>query len=338
MTTTAQAPEHAVPAKANRSHPVRSLVLRRSGLGLLSLLVVTALVYFATIVLPGDAASAILGQSATPERLAALREQLGLNQSPIVGYWTWLTHALTGNFGNSLSDPRPVTEIVGSRFYNSFILVLATAIISTVIGILLGAFAARHKDRPVDDVMSVIALAFSALPEFVVGVLVILVFAVGFFHWFPAISLLPPGELITSEPNKLVLPVVTLLIVVTPYVFRMVRAATIEALSSDYAEVAEFKGVSGARLVMRHALPNALAPTIQVVGLNLLYLAGGIVLVETVFNYPGIGLTLVGAVTNRDVPLIQFIVLVLAVFYIAINIATDALVLYVTPRRRLPRG
>jgi peptide/nickel transport system permease protein len=346
MTTVATPPAQPVqPAPASeaarpagRPHPIRSLIARRAGLGIVSLFLVSLLVYFATLILPGDAATAILGQSATPERVAALRKQLGLDQSTVAGFWSWLGNFLSGNFGKSLADGRAVTEVVGPRLVNSAVLVVTAAVVSTVLGVLLGAVAARVKDRPLDDVMSVLALAASALPEFVVGVFVTVIFSVKVFHWFPAVSLIPPGETVLHYPDRVVLPVLTLVIVVTPYVFRMVRAATIEALSSDYAEVAELKGVGTARLVLRHALPNALAPTIQVIGLNLLYLAGGIVLVETVFNYPGIGTTLVGAVTNRDVPLVQFTVLLLALVYIVVNIATDALVLLVTPRRRLPRS
>jgi peptide/nickel transport system permease protein len=157
------------------------------------------------------------------------------------------------------------------------------------------------------------------------------------FAWFPAVSILPEGEQIWDEPNKLVLPVVALVIVVTPSVFRMFRASLIEAMSSDYVEVATLKGASTSRLLFGHALPNSLAATIQVVGLNLLYLAGGIALVETVFQYPGIGLSLVAAITDRDVPVIQFLVVLLAIAYVFLNVATDVAVLLVTPRRRLPR-
>jgi peptide/nickel transport system permease protein len=164
-----------------------------------------------------------------------------------------------------------------------------------------------------------------------------MIFAVTVFTWFPAVSILPVGEHIWDQPTKLVLPVLALVIVVTPYVFRMFRASLIEALNSDYVEVATLKGASTQRLLFGHALPNALAATIQVVGLNLLYLAGGIALVETVFQFPGIGLALVAAITDRDVPMIQFLVVLLAVAYVLLNIATDIAVLLVTPRKRLPR-
>ncbi len=216
-----------------------------------------------------------------------LRHQLHLDQSPIGGYLSWAKAALHGDFGTSLTQGVPVWDIVAPRLANSIVLIVLTAIISTILGVLLGMWAAARRDSWIDHSLSVTALVASSLPEFVVAVFVVMVFAVTVFAWFPAVSILPEGEQIWDEPNKLVLPVLALVIVVTPYVFRMFRASLIEALSSDYVEVATLKGASTSRLLFGHALPNALAATIQVVGLNLLYLAGGIALVETVFQYPG---------------------------------------------------
>jgi peptide/nickel transport system permease protein len=323
--------------KQNQAHPIRDLIVVRSLWGVFSVFVVSLIVYFATLVLPGDAATAILGQQATPERLKLLRHQLHLDQPALSGFWHWFTGLFHGDFGQSLSRQQPVWQVVRPNLENSVVLIVAAAVLSTVIGITLGTMAAARRDRPIDHLMSVLALAASALPEFVVGVFVVLLFSVRVFHWFPAISILPPGSQIWDQPKELVLPALTLIIVITPYVFRMIRASTIEALSSDYAEVARLKGVSETRLLFRHALPNALAPSIQVVGLNLLYLAGGIVLVETVFQFPGIGLLLVSAISGRDVPMIQFLVLILSTFYVVLNIVTDVGVLLVTPRRRAPR-
>ena len=316
---------------------MRALLALQVPLGFLSVLLVAVMTYLATQVLPGDAATAILGQSATPERLALVRQQLGLDKPLIGGLWDWLSGLVGGDFGVSLVQGRPADEIILPRLANSVALVITVAIASTLLGALAGVVAARFRDRWFDDVTSVIALAASALPEFVVGILVVIVMAVGIFHWLPAVSLIPPDQRIWDQPDKLVLPALTLVIVATPYMFRMVRAATIEALQSDYAEVAELKGVSQARLLFRHALPNALAPAVQVFGLNVLYLAGGIVTVETVFQYPGIGLSLVSAIQSRDVPVIQFLVVLLAIAYVALNIMTDVLVLLSTPRRRAPR-
>lgn len=320
-----------------RRGAVMGMLMWRIPLGLLSVVFVAVLTYIATQVLPGDAATSILGQTATPERLALVRNELGLDEPLLTGLWHWVSGLLSGDFGNSLVQGRSVSAVVGPRLGNSIVLVVVTAVLSTVIGVVGGVLAAHYRDKVFDDVTSTLALAASALPEFVVGVLVVLVFSVGIFSWFPAVSILPPDQRIWDDLSKLVLPVLTLVIVTTPYMFRMVRAATIEALQSDYAEVAELKGVSAPRLLFGHALPNAVAPAVQVFGLNVLYLAGGIVLVETVFQYPGIGLSLVSAIQSRDVPVIQFLVVLLAIFYVVLNILTDVIVLLATPRRRAPR-
>ncbi len=325
-------------AGGREPHPIRSLLIKRTLLGIMTIVMIAVIVYAATLVLPGDAATAILGQTATPARLAILRHQLGLDQPVLTRFFDWAGKAVQGNFGKSLSLGEPVTSVVGVRLANSAILVAVVAVISTFFGVVCGVFAAFRRDGWFDSVGSVIALMSSAIPEFVVAIFVIMVMAINVFHLFPAVSLLPPGTSILTAPDKLVLPVITLVIVVTPYVFRMSRGAMIESLDSDYIEFAKMKGVGLHRVLFRHALPNAVAPVIQVVGLNLLYLAGGIVLVETVFDYPGIGQLLVQSIDNRDVPLIQFIVLVLAVFYVILNIATDVGVLLVTPRKRYPRS
>jgi peptide/nickel transport system permease protein len=322
---------------ARTAHPVWGMLVRRVPLGLLSVVFVAILTYIATRVLPGDAAAAILGQNATTESLAALREKLGLNVPVLQGLVTWFGEFFTGHFGNSLASGLPVTDIVIPRLENSAVLILTVAVASTVLGVLIGVVAAQRRDSLFDDVTSVVALIASALPEFVVGVIVIVVFSVGLLNWFPAVSIIPPDSRIWEQPAKIVLPALTLVIVTSPYMFRMVRAAMIESLTSDYAEVALLKGASTNRLLFRHALPNAVAPAVQVFGLNLLYLAGGIVLVETVFQYPGIGLALANAMQFRDVPVLQFIVVLLAVFYVTLNIVTDLLVLLSTPRRRAPR-
>jgi peptide/nickel transport system permease protein len=303
-------------------HPVRNLLLWRVPLGLLSVLFVGVLTYLATRILPGDAAQAVLGQYATPEAVAALREKLGLNQGLLPGLFSWFGDFVSGQYGDSFAARVPVTDVVIPRLQNSAVLIIIVALTSTLIGVIGGVIAAHRRDGIFDDTASVVALIVSALPEFVVGVFVIFVFSVGLLDWFPAVSIISPEERIWDQPVKLVLPVLTLVIVTTPYMFRMVRAAMIEALTSDYAEVAQLKGASSGRLLFRHALPNAVAPA---------------VLVETVFQYPGIGLALAGAVQTRDVPVLQFIVVLLAIFYVGLNILTDLFVLLSTPRRRAPR-
>jgi peptide/nickel transport system permease protein len=322
------------PSKASRPHPIRDMLIKRSAIGILTLLLVSILVFAATQILPGNAASAVLLNTATPQRLKALEDQLHLNRPAVEQYWTWLIGILHGNFGTSLANGTSVGTLVGGRILNSAVLV----ILAGVLGVGLGVLAAARRDSLLDHVLSVGALAITALPEFVVAVILIIVFAAVIWHLFPAVSVFVPGSAPWSNPAELVLPVATLVIVIVPYVFRMMRASMIDSLESDYVQMAQLKGVPRWRLLLVHALPNAIAPTIQVIGLNFLYLAGGVVVVEYMFNYPGLGQALVGAVSDRDIPQIQCIVLVLATFYVAVNIATDVISLAASPRRRLPRS
>jgi peptide/nickel transport system permease protein len=339
VTTATEAPERVgPPSKAARPHPIRDLLIKRSLIGILTLILVSILVFAATQTLPGNAASAVLQNTATPQRLHALEVQLGLTRPAVEQYWTWLTGVLHGNFGTSLANGQPVGTLVGGRILNSLVLVVLAGAIGTLIGVGLGVLAAARRDSVFDHVLSVTSLAVTALPEFVVAVVLVIFFAAVVIHWFPAVSVFVPGTAPWSNPRELVLPVATLVIVVVPYVFRMMRASMIDALESDYVQMARLKGVPKWRVLLFHALPNAIAPTIQVIGLTFLYLAGGVVVVEYLFNYPGLGQALVSAVSDRDIPQIQAIVLVLAAFYIAVNILTDVIALAVSPRRRLPRS
>jgi peptide/nickel transport system permease protein len=336
-------------SRALAGRPITSMIIRRGLVGVFTIILIAIIVYAATTIIPGDAATAILGNQATPNRIEKLRLELGLDEPVLTRFWHWATNAVQLDFGNSLTggvaqtqvgqsaESLPVTTLVGERIGSSIVLVAAAAIISTILGLVTGIYAAYKRDGIFDTVGSIISLIASALPEFVVAIFCVLLFSTSVFTWFPGISVLEPGVSILDEPEKLVLPVLALVIVVTPYMFRMTRGAMIEALDSDYVEFARMKGVSTTRVAFRHALPNALPPIIQVVGLNLLFLAGGIVLVEAIFNYPGLGLLLVESINGRDVPTIQYIVILLAVFYVVLNIVTDVLVLLVTPRRRYPR-
>jgi peptide/nickel transport system permease protein len=333
---TAAAPAGRTVSERNE-HPLLALTARRLGIGVITLFVVSVIVFLATEVLPGNAAFAVLGRSANPARLHALERQLHLNQGLLAQYWTWLSGLLSGKLGTSLANGQPVWGLAEPRLINSAVLVLVTGVIGTVLGVALGAVAALRKDSWFDHACSVVALAVTSLPEFVVAITLIILFSTVVSHLLPAVSLLPPGTYAWSQPELLILPVATLVIVIVPYIFRMMRAAMIEALESDYVEMARLKGVPEWRIVLAHALPNAIAPTIQVIGLNFLYLAGGVVVVEYVFNFPGIGQGLVFAVNNRDIPVIQFIVVVLAAFYVCVNIVSDVVALLVTPRRRIPR-
>jgi peptide/nickel transport system permease protein len=313
------------------------MVTVRIALGLLTLFAVSIVIFLATQALPGNAAYAVLGHSATPQRVKALEDQLHLNRSLPAQYGSWIGGVLGGNLGTSFATGKSVSSLVGPRLANSSVLVIGAGIVGTLLGGILGLIAAARRDRWFDHVASVIALTVTALPEFVVAIALVMVFAVNLLHVLPAVSVIPPGTSPLSQSSALWLPIATLALVIAPYMFRMMRGAMIEALESDYVEMAELKGISRRRVLLMHALPNALPPVVQVIGLNLLYLAGGIVVVEYVFNYPGIGAALVDAVSNRDIPTIQFIVLVLAAFYVFVNITTDVIALMASPRRRARR-
>jgi peptide/nickel transport system permease protein len=323
---------------ASRPHPILALIGRRIGLGVITLFIVSVVIFAATEALPGNAAQQILGHSATPAQLHALEAQLHLNRSLVSQYGSWIGGVLTGNLGKSLANQMPVGSIVGPALVNSAILVVLAGLIGSLAGVALGALAALRKDSLLDQLTSVVSLAVTSLPEFVIAIALVIVFATVVVHALPAVSLVPPGSYAWSYPRQLVLPVVTLAVVIVPYILRMTRAAMVEALASDYVEMARLKGLSTRRVLLVHALPNAIPPVVQVLGLSFLYLAGGIVVVEYVFAFPGVGSSLISAVSNRDVPVIQLIVLILAGFYVFVNIASDVVALLASPRRRRPRS
>ena len=311
------------------------IILRRVALGLLTLLLVSILVFAATQAMPGDTASAILGRAATPERLAVVREQLGLNRPIATQYFTWLGGIVRGDPGNSLvGTEQPVRQLLGPRVMNTLALVVAAALLSFPLSILIGSLSGLFRDRWFDSSVSVGSLAVAALPEFVLGLLLILLLAVQVLHVFPAVSRVNPQLSIWSQMHNLWLPAITLGLACVPYIVRMLRGSMIEVLESEYVQMARLKGIRERLVLQRHALPNAIIPLIQVIALNLAWLAGGVVTVEYLFNYPGIGSALVDAVRNRDVPLIQAIVLLIAAVYVFLNLTADILTILISPRLR----
>lgn len=307
---------------------------RRLLLGVLTLVLVSIVVFAATEILPGDAARAMLGRNAVPAALAAVRAKLHLDLPVVRQYGIWIRDILAGHPGNSLVNDRPVLEQVVPRVHNSLALLLVVALFGVPISVVVGILAATKRNSVFDNTISVIALALAAMPEFVLGFFVIILLATSVFHWFPPVSLVPPETAVLSRPRILVLPVLTLVLVIFPYIFRMMRGSMIEILQSDYVEMARLKGISQRRLILLHCLPNAIAPTIQVIALTFAYLAGGVVLIEYVFAYPGIGQGLIYAIFARDIPVIQFEVVLLAAFYVGLNILADLIAILVTPRLR----
>jgi peptide/nickel transport system permease protein len=309
-------------------------LLRRIGLGILTLWLVSLVVFAAVIALPGDAATAILGKEATPDRVAALREQLHLNESVVTQYTQWLKGVVTFDFGNSAATQQPVSQLLSDRLANTAFLVFVASIIAIPMSILLGVWMAMKRDRAVDHVSSTVTLVLAALPEFVVGICLILIFATGLSHVLPAVSLLAPGEKAWQDPQVVVLPAATLIIAVVPYISRIMRGSMIEVLESEYVTMARLKGLPEREVIWRHAVPNAIVPAIQVTALELAWMAGGVVVVEFVFSYPGIGAAFVDAVGNRDMVVVQAVTMLAAAVYVFLNLAADLATIMVTPRLR----
>jgi peptide/nickel transport system permease protein len=309
-------------------------ILRRILFGLLTLLLVSIVVFAATQALPGNAARAILGRNATPARLAALTQQLHLNQSVVAQYFHWLGGILTGNLGTSAATEQPVSQLLSGRLLNSAFLVFVAAIVAIPLSIFLGVIMAVRRDRPTDHVLSTSTLALAALPEFVIGIGLALIFATNVSHIFPAVSIVPPGQHAWNTPNVVVLPAATLVLAVTPYISRIMRGSMVEVLESEYVTMARLKGLANRTVIWRHAVPNAIVPAIQVSALQLAYMAGGVVVVEAVFSYPGIGAALVDAVGNRDIPVVQALAIIIAAVYVVVNLIADILTIIFTPRLR----
>jgi peptide/nickel transport system permease protein len=315
-----------------RSHPLVAFFVRRLAIGVVLLALVSVLVFGATQILPGDAASAILGRSATPAQKEIYRKQLGLDKPLPEQYWRWVSHVARGDLGTSVANGVPVTSFISARAGKSLVLALAALIVLLPVSLALGVLSGIKRDRPIDHAISVTSLALIALPEFVTGTLLIAFIAVT-LKWLPPTSIIESGG-VFANLKLLVLPVLTLTITATPYVVRMVRAGVSEAMSADYVQMARLSGIPEHRIVVRHALRNALAPTVQVLALTMQYLIGGIVIVETVFAYPGLGQGLVQAVVARDIPTVQGVAILLAAVYIVINIVADVVVVLLIPKLR----
>jgi peptide/nickel transport system permease protein len=316
--------------------PLLKLLLIRLGLGVLTLFLVSIVVFVATQALPGDAAKAILGKdSADKVRYEALRKELRLDRPILEQYTSWLGGVARGDLGNSLvGGEAKVTALLGARIVNSATLVFLAALFSIPISIVIGATSAIWRDSRFDNVVNIGNLSLAALPEFVIGIVLVLLFATTVVKWLPSVSNIDSLTPLISQAPLFVLPVLTLVLAVIPYVSRMLRASTVEVLESEYVMMARLKGLSESRVLWYHALPNAIVPTIQVIAINIAWLAGGIVTVEYLFGFPGIGTALVDAVANRDMPVVQALVLLIAAVYVVVNLIADILTILISPRLR----
>jgi peptide/nickel transport system permease protein len=312
------------------------LVARRLALGLITLWAVSLLIFAATEILPGDVATAILGQSRTPEAVAAIRASLGLNRPAYIRYGDWLAHFVRGDIGKSLANQRDIAPEIRDRLGNTLFLAGVAACVSVPLSILLGLLAAIRQDSVFDRVVNAVTLATISVPEFFIGYVLIIVFAVK-LDWFPSLAMISADMGFWDRLDAVALPAATLVLVVLAHMMRQTRASVLSILASPFIEMAVLKGIPKWRIVLQHALPNALAPIINVVALNLAYLIVGVVVVEVVFVYPGMGQLIVDSVSKRDVPVVQTCGLIFALTYVGLNMIADLLGILSNPRLSHPR-
>ncbi|WP_299150714.1 ABC transporter permease [uncultured Tateyamaria sp.] len=317
-------------------HPVVTLVAQRLGLGLILLFAASALIFGLTEILPGDAAQAILGQTATPENLANLRAEMGLDRPAFTRYFEWLGGIMTGDLGNALTNKLPIADQISRRMSATLFLAFWAAIISVPLAILLGLIAVRYQNRWPDKLISGVTLASISLPEFMIAYILVFFFAVKLF-WAPSFASVSPGMPLLEQLHAISLPVAVLTMVVLAHMMRMTRAAILNVMQSAYIETAELKGLTTFTVIRKHAFPNAIAPIVNVVMINLAYLVVGVVVVEVVFAYPGMGQYLVDAVVKRDVPVVLACGVIFAAVYIILNIVADVVSILANPRLRHPK-
>jgi len=305
-------------------------------LGLLTLVLVSGIVFVAVEALPGDACTAYLGRMAQGKRLENCRRDFGLERPALTRYAEWTAAAAQGDLGISLKRNKPISGIIGTRLRNTVVLGLAAMIIGVPIAVLLGIIAGLWRDRPVDLWVSTTAIFAMTIPEFVSATILILVFSV-WLGWLPGIVTTPPNAPLFDFLSDIILPIVTLALVMTAHILRMVRTSVIDVMASDYVQMARLKGVPYWRMVFRHVLPNALLPTINLVALTIAWLLGGVVVIEVVFNYPGLGRLTIDAISDRDLAMVQAIALILATIYVGLNLFADLLTLVANPRLRTMR-
>jgi peptide/nickel transport system permease protein len=312
------------------------MIIKRLVLGVFTLLAISLLIFVGVEALPGDLAEAILGQNATPETIQAFRTELKLDLPPHIRYFSWISDFVHGDLGTSLANGRPIAEVIGWRFANSLFLAGVTALFAIPVAIILGLLAAIYRDSWFDKTISYATLSAISLPEFFVAYILIAILSVQIMI-FPSISAINDEMSLFQKFQAIFLPCLTLSLVVVGHMMRMTRAAIINVLSSPFIEMAKLKGINRRRIIVKHALPNALSPIINVVVLNLAYLVVGVVVVEVVFVYPGLGQLLVDAVSKRDLPVVQASGLIFASTYVCLNLVADVLSMLSNPKLRNPR-
>lgn len=322
-------------------HPIVRTVLQRLGLGLLTLFMVSLLIFSSLEMLPGGYAENILGQGATPETVANFKKELGLDRPAYARYFEWIGGALTGDFGNSYSGSggsikREVTGVIAPRLYNTFFLAITTAIFAVPLALFLGVTAALYRNSWYDRIVNSTTLATIATPDFFIAYLLMFFFAVK-LRWFPTLSTVSASTTFIEHVYRVVLPAATLTLIIIAHMMRMTRAAIINLLASPYIEMAQLKGVSPRDVIVKHALPNAWAPIATVIAFNLAYLVVGVVIVEVVFVYPGIGQLMVDSVSTRDMPVVQACALIFAATYILLNLSADTIAIITNPRLLHPK-
>lgn len=315
---------------------IKAMVLKRIGLGVLTLFVISLLIFVGVELLPGDLAQAVLGQNATPETVAAFRKELKLDLPAHVRYLSWLAGFVHGDFGNSLANGRPIADLIGWRFSNTLFLAGVTAMVAVPVSIILGMLAALYRNSLFDRAISMVTLSAISFPEFFVAYILIAFLSVKMVV-FPSISNINDEMSLWQKLYAIVLPCLTLTMVVVAHMMRQTRAAIINILASPFIEMARLKGLKRLRVIVVHAFPNALSPVINVVALNLAYLVVGVVIVEVVFVYPGLGQLLVDSVSKRDLPVVQASGLIFATTYVTLNLVADVLSILSNPRLRNPK-
>ena len=308
-------------------------VLKRLGLALLTLVLLSLIIFFAGSVLPGNPGRAILGPFASEHAVQALNQTLGVNRPLIAQYWSWVTGILHGDLGTSYQYRLPVSTFLFPALGRSLKLAILAFVILVPLSILGGVLAALYRGRFVDRSISVTGLSLTSIPEFVSGIVLIVVFAIG-LKWFPVTATPPPGASPLVQLRYLILPAIPLVLVLFGYIARMARAGTIEALDSDYVRTAVLKGLPRTTVIRRHVLRNSLLPTITVIATQTGYLIGGLVIVETLFNYPGLGRLIFTAATNKDFPMLEAGVLVIGIVYLGATLIADILYTILNPRIR----